>query len=142
MFEGVHNHKCWLSSLLHLILGALGMSDTSWAYLEFPSTPIVVENWERQFVDKYSTWDDAYNHMNDICVPKITHYKSTVRLEHEYTIKEKQGKCRSLQLEHSLSPQQQESDHSEGLDSGKAASVGGQKQSQKSWWIFAGHEVA
>jgi hypothetical protein len=88
--------KHWLSLLLHPILSVLGMSDTSWAYLEFPSTPIVVENWERQLVDKYSTLDDAYNHMNDICVPNIAHYKSTVRLEHENfvaTIKEKQRKC-------------------------------------------------
>jgi len=128
--------KHWLSLLLCPILSVLGMSDTSWAYLEFPSTPIVVENWERQLVDKYSTLDDAYNHMNDICVLNIAHYKSTVRLEHENfvaTIKEKQGKCRSLQLECSLSPQQ-ESHCSDikGLDSGKAASAGGQKQSQSS----------
>ena len=60
--------KHWLSLLLCPILSVLGMSDTSWAYLEFPSTPIGVENWERQLVDKYSTLDDAYNHMNDICV--------------------------------------------------------------------------
>jgi hypothetical protein len=128
--------KRWLSSLLRPILSVLGMSDTSWAYLEFPSTPIVVENWERQLVDKYSTSDDAYNHMNDIRVLKIAHYKSTVRLEHEYlmaTIKEKQGQRRSLQLERSLSPQQ-ESHHSdvEGLDGGKAVSAGGQKQSRSS----------
>jgi hypothetical protein len=74
--------------------------------------------------------------MGDLYVPEIVHYKSDVRLEHEYLVaivKGKQGGRHCLQLERSLSPQQ-EPHHSdiEGLDDGKAGPEGEQLQSRSS----------
>ena len=61
------------------------MSD-NWSFVEYPSTSMEAESYERHLVNLYSTKDDAYRHMTDVLVPEISHHKRTIRLEHEYVV--------------------------------------------------------
>jgi hypothetical protein len=81
-------------------------------------------------VDAYTVPKSMHTAMGNLYVLEIVHYKSYVRLEHEYLvamIKGQLGGCQRLQLERSLPPQQ-EPHHSdiEGLDDGNAGSEGEQ----------------
>jgi hypothetical protein len=91
-----------LSWFLNPIIRWFSMDTRPIEYAEFPAIGSDACTWETELYDLYSNKKEAHLHMNDLHVIELVHYKSNLRLEHEFlvaTVLDVSGKTRYLLLD-------------------------------------------
>jgi hypothetical protein len=77
--------KRWFKSILSPFTRLFKMSKTDWFHTEFPELPTGVDSWEKTLALVYAS-EQAHEHMNDMRVILVEHYKELRNFQHEFLV--------------------------------------------------------